>query len=69
MVDSILDTIAYALVLLGLVLVSGGQFITHLPGAAKGSKKIKVEKTSMASLGYVCMFAAFILLIIATWAV
>ena len=69
MIDSILDTIAYGLVLLGLVLISGGQFVTHMPGAAKGTKRIQVRKTGIASLGYVCVFAAFILLIIATWAV
>jgi hypothetical protein len=67
MIDNIIDTVAYGLVLVGLILISGGLFVNKLPGAEKGSNKLKVEKTQLASIGFLLLFISFILLIIATW--
>jgi len=65
-VESILQTIAYGLVIIGVM--SYFTAVTHhVPHTGKGKNKGKAMQTRGKFVGIFSVCAAFILLIIATW--
>lgn len=66
-IDSILETVAYGLVILGMVLGTGSYFVKTPASSTAKSRVKKAEKLGAGGLGVLCIVAAFILLIISTW--
>ena len=63
-VGSIIETVAYGLVIIGLLFISA-YHMHKVPHVGKGKGNLK--RSSVGFLGVLSISAAFILLIIATW--
>lgn len=63
--NSVIETVAYGLIILGIVMSGGNVYYTLTPKTKSGKGHVFNRTTHV--FGLLCGLAGFILLIIATW--